>query len=240
MTGSREAQVVAALIQLADTLVEGYDAYDFAGKLLDRCTELFGSEAGGILLWSEDGLQLYAASDERVELLELLQLQADEGPCVDAFTTGEPLAVQDLSAAADRWPRFAPTAVDLGWVGVHAFPMRLREERVGAINLFDRVGRELDEADRALAGGLADIATIGILHERALQDREAVVEQLRTALRTRVVIEQAKGHLGHALGVDVQTAFELLRTRARATRTRLHDLATAVVDGSLEGDELLG
>lgn len=124
-------------VELADNLVADFDLIDFLRLLTDRCVGLLGASAAGVLLADRDGeLRVVAASDEQVRLLELFQLQNDEGPCLDCFRTGAPVAVADLGAATIRWPHFAVQARRGGFGAVQALPMRLRDEVVGALNLF--------------------------------------------------------------------------------------------------------
>ncbi|WP_426512908.1 GAF and ANTAR domain-containing protein [Dactylosporangium sp. McL0621] len=220
------------LVEMADTLVDDFDVIDFLHVLTERCVQLLEVSAAGILLTDQlDTLQLVAASSERTRLLELFQLQTDQGPCVDCFKTGQPVSVPDIRSAS-RWPRFTAAAAEVGFVSVHALPMRLRAQVIGALNLFGVEPGALDD-DRLRAGkALADIATIGLLQQRAIRQGDIVTLQLQTALNSRVVIEQAKGVLAERLRVDLDQAFTLLRHTARDRNRRLSDLAQAVVDGT--------
>lgn len=132
-----DAKLFDSLIYLADTLVEGFAAIDVADRLVGTRAALLDIRAAGILLDDQQGqLRLLASSDEEMRLLELIQLQANEGPCLDALSSGELVAVPDLAQEQARWPRFAPQAVDDGVLGVYALPLRLRERTIGALNLF--------------------------------------------------------------------------------------------------------
>jgi hypothetical protein len=176
-----------------------------------------------------------AASSERTRLLELFQLQTDQGPCVECFRSGQPVSVADLPSAG-RWPRFAAAAAEVGFAAVCALPMRLRTEIIGALNLFDVTASTLDADKVRIGQALADVATIGLLQQRAIRDRDVLTTQLQSALNTRVLIEQAKGVLAERLHLDVSAAFEVLRGEARRRNRRLSELAQAIVDGS----ELIG
>ena len=220
------------LVEMADTLVDDFDVIDFLHVLSERCVQLLGVSAAGILLTDQqETLQLVAASSERTRLLELFQLQTDQGPCVDCFRTGQPISVADLPAAG-RWPRFTAAAAEVGFSAVHALPMRLRAEVIGALNLFDVAPSALDEGKLRIGQALADVATIGLLQQRAIHRRDTLTEQLQTALSSRILIEQAKGVLAERLQVDMGDAFTLLRSNARSHNRRLSDLAQAVVDGT--------
>ncbi|MDT0530957.1 GAF and ANTAR domain-containing protein [Micromonospora sp. DSM 115977] len=184
-----------------------------------------------MLLTDQQGaLQVVAASSERTRLLELFQLQIDQGPCVDCFRTGRPVSVAD-PPNADRWPRFA-AAAEVGFAYVHAVPMRLRSEVIGALNLFDVHPRTLDESKLRVDKALADVATIGLLQQRAIHRSSMLIEQLQTALNSRVLIEQAKGVLAERLQVDVDEAFALMRSGARSRNRRLSEFAQAIIGGS--------
>ena len=227
-------QLADVFVELADTLVDDFDVIEFLHVLAERCVELLGVSAAGLLLTDQQGaLQLVAASSERTRLLELFQLQTDQGPCVDCFRTGEPVSVTDLPAAG-RWPRFSAAAAEVGFAAVHALPMRLRDEVIGALNLFDTEPVELNSGTLRIGQALADVATIGLLQQRAIRRRDDLTEQLQTALNSRILIEQAKGVLAERHHLDLDTAFTLLRSGARSRSRRLSDLAQAIVDGTAQ------
>jgi GAF domain-containing protein len=227
-----EIQLADVFVEMADTLVDDFDVMDFLHVLTERCVQLLGISAAGLLLTNDKGaLHVVAASSERTRLLELFQLQTDQGPCVDCFRSGQPVSVPDLAGAA-RWPRFAEAAALAGFSAVHAVPMRLRTETIGALNFFSTDPGAVDAAQLRIGQALADVATIGLLQQRAMHRRDALTEQLQTALNSRVLIEQAKGVLAERLQVDVAEAFVVLRSRARTENRRLSELAQAVVDRS--------
>lgn len=223
-------RVAAVFVEAADTLIDEFDLIEFLHMVTTRASELVGSAAAGLLLVDAGGvLQFMAASDEQAQLLELFQVQAVEGPCQDCFRTGSPITVADLREAGDRWPRFAPRAVEAGFRSVHAFPMRLRREVIGALNLFGTLPAQMDPSDIPVVQALADVATIGVLQERAVRRGEAVSEQLQAALQSRIVIEQAKGAIAQVFGVSVDEAFKILRTYCRSNSLRLGAVALSVV-----------
>jgi GAF domain-containing protein len=227
-----EIQLADVFVEMADTLVDDFDVIDFMHMLTERCVQLLGVSAAGLLLTDQQGtLQVIAASSERTRLLELFQLQTDQGPCVDCFRTGRPVSVADLTTAG-RWPRFAAAAAEVGFASVHAVPMRLRAEVIGALNLFDTEPGALDEGKLRIGQAVADVATIGLLQQRAIHRRDTLTEQLQTALNSRVLIEQAKGVLAERLHLDMAEAFTLLRSGARGHNRRLSDLAQAIIDGT--------
>lgn len=227
-----EIQLADVFVEMADTLVDDFDMIDFLHLLTERCVQVLGVSAAGLLLADGQGkLQVAAASSERTRLLELFQLQTDQGPCVDCFRSGQPVSAADMPSAA-RWPRFTAAAAEVGFASVYALPMRLRAEVIGAINLFDTAATELDTDKLRIGQALADVATIGLLQHRAIRDRDILTAQLQAALNSRVLIEQAKGVLAERLDLDVSAAFAVLRAEARSRNRRLSELAQAVVDGS--------
>jgi transcriptional regulator with GAF, ATPase, and Fis domain len=229
-----DRRVREVFIELSDTLVDDFDIIEFLDRLAARCSELLGVSACGILLADHHGvLNLVAASTEQARLVELTQLQNSEGPCLEAFGTGRPVQHPDLRDARVRWPRFTAAAVSAGFLSVQALPMRLRDTVVGAVNLFSRSTGQLDADTITLGQALADAATIGIVHQRAIAKQEIVTEQLQVALNSRVLIEQAKGFLTHSLSIGVDEAFVLLRSYARTNNRRLTDVADDVVQGRL-------
>jgi GAF domain-containing protein len=218
-------------VELADTMVADFDVIEFLHLLSDRAVRLLGASAAGVMLADPRGqLRLVAASSEAVRLLETVQLEGEEGPCLETVRTGQPITEPDLRHAQQRWPRFAPAALQAGFTSVHALPMRLREQVLGGLNLFHDQPGPFDPADVRIGQALADTATIGLLHERNLRRAEIVGEQLQAALNSRVVIEQAKGKLAERLGLDMDTAFATLRHYARDHNLRLSDLAQTFVD----------
>jgi GAF domain-containing protein len=227
-----EIQLADVFVEMADTLVDDFDVIDFLHVMTERCVQLLGVSAAGLLLTDgQDTLQVVAASSERSRLLELFQLQTDQGPCVDCFHTGQPVSVADLPSAG-RWPRFTTASAEVGFAAVHAVPMRLRNEVIGALNFFDINPGALDADKLRIGQALADVATIGLLQQRAIHRRDVLTEQLQTALSSRVLIEQAKGVLAERLHLDVADAFTLLRDGARNHNRRLSELAQAIVDGT--------
>jgi len=229
----RYERLAGAFVGLADTLVADYDTIELAQQLIDNTMELLPVTAAGILLGDAKGsLHLFASSSEQSRLLEVLQVEADVGPCLDAYRSGEPVHVADLAASATRWPAFAERAAEYGFLAVVALPLRLRDERIGALNLFLADAGPMSPTDVSIGQALADVATIGIVHQRILSHSELVNQQLQTALNTRLIIEQAKGVLAERGTLDMDSAFNLLRQHARRTNRRLADLARDVVNGA--------
>ena len=240
MTTVSAQRLAAIFVEVADTLVDEFDLIDFLHMLTDRAASLVDAAAVGILLADPRGrLEFMAGSDENVKLLELFQLQNQEGPCLDAFRTAHPVINVDLSAAGGRWPRFAPRATAVGYQAVHAFPLRLRQQVIGAMNVFGTTkGGDFHDTDVAVMQALADVASIALIQERAIRRGEVLTEQLQGALNSRIVIEQAKGMVAERLGLDMEWSFTVLRNHARNHNVRLADLAKAVIDGTLAASML--
>jgi GAF domain-containing protein len=235
MAATVDQRLAQAMVELADTLVAGYDLMEFLQTLADRCVELLEVDAAGLLLADSQGvLQLVAASTERARVVELFQIQNDEGPCLDCYRTGKAVIVSDIRAdrATARWPRFAAAAREMGYAGVHAIPMRLRDQIIGTLNLFRTAPDGLTPAVVVAATALVDVATIGILQERAVRHQEVVAGQLQVALNSRVIIEQAKGILAERLRVSPDEAFVLLRRYARDHNHPLTELSGDVIRGT--------
>jgi GAF domain-containing protein len=230
-----DRQVREAFIELTDTLVTDFDIIDFLERLAVRCADLLGVSACGVMLADHRGvLNLVAASSAEARVVELAQLQGAEGPCMDAYLAGTSVQQTDLNDPGQAWPAFARAARAAGFAAVHALPMRLRDETLGAMSLFGDAPGSLDADTVALGQALADAATIGILHQRAMARQELVAEQLQAALNSRIVIEQAKGFLAERLAVSVDMAFGLLRGYARDHNRKLTAVAADIVEGRLQ------
>jgi len=224
------SRLADVFVEVADTLIDDFDLVDFLDNLTEHVAAVSGADAVGIVLADVHGaLQFMAASNDAGRALELFQLQSSEGPCQDAYRTGAPVVNRDLAHAADVWPEFAPRAREAGFLSVHAFPMRLREETIGALNVFGRTAVNFAGDEVRIVQSLTDIATIAILQERHLAQAELLTEQLQGALNSRIVIEQAKGALSRMEGVSVDEAFLIMRHRARSNRLRLADVAQSIL-----------
>lgn len=232
---SKERQLAEAFVTLADTLVDDYDIVELLHTVVELCASMLDATDSGILLPNAAGeLEVAASSSERSHLIGLLQLGEGEGPCVDAYRTGSLVTVDNIAGTYARWPSFAIAAAESGYASMHAIPLRLRKDTIGSLNLFrDRTGG-FSEDDAATAQAFADIATIGILHERSLRESQIARSQLQHALDSRVIIEQAKGIVAHTQNVDMDIAFQMIRTRARNTGTRLSVLAAHIVANPFE------
>ena len=226
----RERLLADTFVELADTLVDDFDLIDFLHLLVERTVALVDADAGGIMLADQrGGLQVMAASSQATELVELFELQQQEGPCLEAFRTGLAVTKADLAEMTAAWPTFTPCLKESGFASAQAIPLRLRDEVIGALNVFRVTPGALSDDDMRLGRALADVATVGILQQRVISARDLLAEQLQGALNSRVVIEQAKGVLAGRTGLSVDQAFALMRTHARGTGARLQAVAEAIV-----------
>jgi GAF domain-containing protein len=238
---TRESLLIATLVELADNLVDDFDVIEVLTMLCNRCVETIDVDAAGVMLVSPTGeLQYVASSSESMRILELYQIQTDEGPCVECFNSGEAIIDRLLHDATERWPHFSPRAMDLGFNSVYCLPMRLRGRVIGALNFFRVDAEPLDERDVVVAQGLADVATIAILQHQTSLDAKVLNSQLSKALDSRIIIEQAKGMVSQATNCDVDQAFNRLRTHARNHNARLTAVASAVVEGTIQPQDLDG
>ena len=236
---TREALLARTLVELADTLVDDFDVVDLLTLLAHRSVEVLDVDAAGIMLAAPDGqLRVMASSSEAMRVLELFEIQAQEGPCLDTYRTGEAVVNEDLATANGRWPRFAIEALAAGFRSAHALPLRLRGTVIGGLNLFRSGVCEMGPADIEVGQAFADVATIAVLQHRAAVEAQVLNQQLTHALNSRVVLEQAKGMIAERLDLDMERSFAALRNHARHHNLRLSDVAGSVIDGSLAASEI--
>jgi GAF domain-containing protein len=227
------------MVELADNLVDDFDIVELLTTLSDRCVDVLDIAAAGIMLATPGGqLQAVTSSDEAMRVVELFELQSAEGPCLDCFRSGQPVVNQDLTAADQRWPRFAPVAVEAGFRAADAIPMRLRGQIIGALNLFRKETGSMNDEDVVVAQALADVATIAILQNRDTVATRDLNAQLESALSSRIVIEQAKGIIAERRRIPVDEAFSQLRRHARNHNLRLADVASGTVTGAIDPSTL--
>jgi GAF domain-containing protein len=229
----RQTLLTKTFVELADTLVADFDVVELLVLLVDRCVEVFGVAAAGIMLAAPDGeLRIMASSSETMRILELFELQAKEGPCLDCYRSGQPTTASDF-AADSRWPSFTAEAVVAGFRSAQALPMSLRGTVIGALNLFHHETGEMHADDIEGAQALASVATIAILQHRAYLEAQILNQQLQHALNSRIVIEQAKGMIAERANIDMEQAFTALRIFARNHNRQLVEIAESVIAGTV-------
>lgn len=240
MSNEREQRLAQTFVALSDTLVDDFDVLDFLYLLAERSAELLDVTAAGVILSDQrGGWHPTAASSEDAQLLELFTAQTQEGPCLECLRSGAPVASSDLSAETERWPRFTETALAAGFHAAYAVPMRLRRQSIGALTLLNTEAVGVDETSTQLGQALADVATVGLLHQRSVHRSEVLYEQLQATLHHRTVVEQAKGVLAEHGDLSMQQAFELLRGYARTNGQRLSDMARSLADRTIDPVDLL-
>lgn len=236
---SREQRINRAFVAVAGALTDQYDVVDLLAALVQECTELLSISAGGLLVADSMGeLELIASTSEDVEFVEIMQLAAGAGPCVDCFISGTQISVNDIEVSGSQWPAFRAAALRKGFRSLHATPLRFRGKTIGSLNLLGTAAGELTIADADLAQALADVAVIGILQERTHRDAHFIDAQLHLALDTRILIEQAKGVLAHTEKMALEDAFSAIRAYSRTKGLSTRAVAQSIIDRSLAGSEL--
>jgi len=234
MNDITQQRLLETFVKLADTLIDDYDVVDLLQFLVDTCRDVLDTTAAGILLADARGdLEVVASTSEASRLVEMMQLSAEEGPCIDSFRSGQRVSVPDIETSKDEWSQFRGSALAQGFRSMDALPLRLRDATIGTLNLLRSAPGAAPEESISAAQAFADVATIGILHERTLRESAILSEQLQAALNSRIIIEQAKGVVSHTRGVSIDEAFTLMREYARSHSMGLSIVAARLVDRSL-------
>lgn len=232
---SRETKIINAFVKVTDTLIADFDVVDLLHTLVGECIGLVDTDAGGLMLADSLGeLQLVASTSEQADFVETMQLTAGDGPCVECFVTGTPVAVADIEQSGSQWPTFQTAALGQGFHSLHATPLRLRGKVIGTINLFSKSVGELSPRNAAVVQALADVATLSIMQEHLVRESNIVAEQLQRALDSRILIEQAKGVISQLGSMDMQDAFEALRSYARSNNLSLRLVAEGVTNRTID------
>ena len=234
MNDITQQRLLETFVKLADTLIDDYDVVDLLQFLVDTCRDVLDTTAAGILLADARGdLEVVASTSEASRLVEMMQLSAEQGPCIESFRSGRRVSVPDIEASKDEWWQFRGSALAQGFRSMDALPLRLRDATIGTLNLLRSTAGAAPEETISAAQAFADVATIGILHERTLRESAILSEQLQAALNSRIIIEQAKGVVSHTRGVSIDEAFTLMREYARSHSMGLSIVAARLVDRSL-------
>lgn len=231
--GDREAEIATTLIRLADTIVDGFDRYELLHDLSVSCARLLDADAAGVSIADGRRLQFVVATSEDMATVERFQADHRQGPCFDAYLTGQHVSTPDLRATARRWPRWTRQALALGFAAADAFPLRLGEQTVGALDVYATQTRTLSPDDVALGAAFAHMAAIGLVHEQAIAEHRNVQAQLQHALDNRISIEQAKGIVAERLQIPVSQAFDLIRRFSRSHNVKVVKTSRQIVNGEL-------
>ena len=229
-----EALVCSTLIELADNLFDDFDPVDLLSLLATRCVDLLDVTTAGVMLVAPEGdLRCVASSSDSMRTMELFELQIKEGPCLDSFRLNERIIAENPETLKLRWPRFGYRAVRSGYKSAYAFPMRLREQHVGSLNIFRSEDGSMSSEDLLAAQAFADMASITILNQRLTFEAQLLNQQLATALTSRAILEQAKGILVGRRGLNIDEAFTWMRHHARNNNVKLAVVAQEIIDGRL-------
>jgi GAF domain-containing protein len=235
----RETRISAAFVAVADTLTTDFDVVDLLHTLVQDCVEILDMKAGGLMLADGDGeLQLMTSTSEAAAFVEVMQLNAAAGPCIDCFKGGVAVSVSDVADQVAQWPEFVVAAQAQDFHSALATPMKLRGRVIGTMNLFGATAMEVNSRDAAVAQALADVATIAILQERLVREGHVIEEQLHLALDSRIMIEQAKGVIAQSLSLGMDDSFALLRKYSRDNNLTIRSVAKRVSDRELSVQEI--
>ncbi|WP_432561799.1 GAF and ANTAR domain-containing protein [Kineococcus sp. SYSU DK003] len=227
----RADAVAAAVNDIAQVLAEHGEPLELAHRLVGHCAELLSAHAVGLMVEDARGdLQLLASNPLQLSVVELFQLQVDEGPCLEAYRSGAVVSVPTAAGIAERWPRFSRVAAEVGIVAVHALPVHRGGRAIGALNLFRDHEGTYSAVELDVAQAMASFGAVGITQLEHVAEGVRVQAQLQEALDGRVVLEQAKGILAQRFRIHPDEAFARLRSQARTERRKLRDVAQAVVD----------
>lgn len=218
------------LSEFTRVLLTPYDVDVALRELAGRVTDVLDLLGSGVTLARDGRLCFDASFGPLVDDIERTQAATQTGPCVEAFRTGDVVAIKDLTRHRRRWPEYCRAAAAHRVASVAAIPMHLDDHPVGALNLYARGQRDWGAEDIAAACVMANMATAYLINASHHRRQVALNEQLQTALDSRVEVEQAKGMIAAREGCSTTEAFERLRRFARSHNVSVHDVARAVVD----------
>jgi GAF domain-containing protein len=225
--------LLQALKSFAVAMGGSYDINEMAYELSFRVAEALGVAGAGVSIADAGGeLKFVTATDERIVKIEQAQEQAQEGPCVTAYLTQQPVAISDIQDVQD-WAAYATTAEQLDLQAVVGYPMSYDSERLGALNIYHDQRRDWADEDLDIIGVFANMATAYLVRVTELAESRQLAKQLQEALDSRVVIEQAKGILAAEYQITVDEAFQRLRQHSQDNNLKLTEVCNAVVNMKL-------
>jgi hypothetical protein len=221
------AELAVTLIEITRSVTQGAETIEIFTELAEKCVGLLPVSAAGILLRDVSGtLQVIGASSPSAHLLDLFQVQNEEGPCLECTMTG--IGVSDIElSATGPWPRFSELARAQEFTAVYALPLRSRDVTVGALNLFAR--EQLSPGRLVVAQALADAATLSLLQVDPHIDLQIVIRRIHLAVESRNTLEQAQGMIAQRFKIEAEEALVRLRDVSERTSLTLVEVATAVV-----------
>jgi hypothetical protein len=210
-------------------MVATHDVSEALAQLVEACANAYPAAAVAILVQDKaPDLELLSSTTHAAAELELLQIQAQKGPCVDAIRTRTVLHISGPTDLERRWGHIGQAISNAGYDAVHAYPMTWREHTFGGLNIFLRADHDLE---LPIGQMFADLATLAVL-----QTSELLPDQLRgrvhEAVVARTIIEQAKGVLAHRDQISMNDAYDALRRRSAQTRKTLTQTARDVVESA--------
>ena len=226
--------VAEALVDFARGLGSYRTVDDVLGQLGDICTRYLPVDGVGVLLLDDRELVVATTNSEVGEKVETLEVELGEGPCVECIRTGHPVLVPDLAQVVDRYPEFAPRAMDAGARAIFGLPLTGRGEMLGSLNIVRTEPGHVPSVELAIAQMLADVSVSYIFAVRMHEEKSRLADQLQSALDSRVIIEQAKGVLAERHGESMDRAFERLRRQARSSQRKLRTVALEVIEDRLQ------
>ncbi|MFJ8827480.1 GAF and ANTAR domain-containing protein [Streptomyces sp. NPDC102467] len=238
---SREQQLARAFVALADTVSPGFDPLALFETLVGDCVQLLDVQASAVMMAdARGGLRTMAASDEQAAFLELLQLQTGRGPCMQCYRSKTPVHVTDLEQAKDQWPRLVSAALDAGFRSMHALPLRVHEQIIGAVNLFRTSPGNMNADDTAVGQALADIAALSLLNWTNEAPRDGdIITRVQSAIVAKATVEMAKGMIARYGGLSIPDASTALHAYTQRRQARLSETAQALTERTLDLAEII-
>lgn len=211
-------------------------------RLCDVCAESTGTTGAGIMLMSGDIPRGPVCTTDSVsELIEQLQYDLGEGPCLDAYNQDRPILEPNLvDPASPRWPAFTGPALEAGARAVFGFPLQVGAVRLGALNLYNAATGPLTDDQHADALLMAGIVAQALMLLQAGAPAGTVATELEANADFQYVVHQASGMVAAQLDVSVGQALIRLRAHAFGNDRSLTDLARDVVDRRLRFDAQSG
>ncbi|WP_433544373.1 GAF domain-containing protein (plasmid) [Streptomyces sp. CA-294286] len=238
---SREQHIAQAFVSLADSLAHDVDPTVLLDRLAAHCVALTGADAAGIMMVDARGsLRTMAVSDDRAALLELLQAQSGEGPCIDVWREQHRLDAPDLAGRESQWPNFVPRARALGFHGAHGLPLRVNGHGVGALNLLCERPGTLTDSELGLMQAFADVTAVAVVRWEADPSRPRdVLTRVQAAVSAKAAVETAKGLLAAAADISVQEADAALHHYSRVHDLRPSETARLLIRRTLHPREVM-